>query len=202
MKLIKLSKESWREAVDVLKNGGVVAHPTDTCYGLAADITNQAAVEKIIKIKQMDPEKPMSIAVANLTELAKYGELSPKALEIVQKYLPGAVTLLVPKNKAVPDFYYPHSELIGLRIPDHELTLDLVRGLGCPITTTSANVTMRTENYSGKEVFEAFYDEEFEPDLVFDLDLDDPERIKPSTIVQVVGDAVTVVRWGEVEILP
>jgi tRNA threonylcarbamoyl adenosine modification protein (Sua5/YciO/YrdC/YwlC family) len=200
MKLINYTSSALAEALEVLRSGGVVAHPTDTCYGLAANVFNEQAINRVINIKKMDRNKPMTIAVATKADLEKYGVLSPLAKKIVKKYFPGAVTLLVPRTQYVPDYFYPNSVLIGLRIPKHELTLNLIRGLPGPITTTSANLTGGIECYSGRNVFESFYDTEDEPDLIFNLDIEDQTKTKPSTIVRVMGNELKIIRQGSVEV--
>jgi len=200
MRLAKITSESLSEAVRVLKFCGVIAHPTDTCYGLAANIFEPLAVNRIIRIKKMSSNKPMSIAVHDVSELSKYGELSLLAEKIIKKYMPGAITILVPRTLHVPAFYYPESELIGLRVPKHKLTRDLAKGIGRPITTTSANISGKKENYSGQDVFDSFFNEEKMPDLVFNSDLLVKKRDKPSTIVKIIGETMEIVRQGGVVI--
>lgn len=192
MQVLKITQENIIKAVDFLKNGGVVVHPTDTCYGLAADITNQKAVEKIYALKQMSKEKPMSILVASLEMFKKYGDLSFKAEKIAQKYLPGALTLIVPKTKDIPDFYAGNTNLIGIRYPNHLVSLELVEKLERPVTTTSANLTGLPPAYLPAEVKKYFQAEE----ILF-LDGGILPNKKPSTILKIVDGTIDLIRQGE-----
>lgn len=196
---VPISDKTIDEAIAILKRGGVVAHPTDTCYGFAADIMNPLAVSRIVDLKAMADHKPMSIVVSSVEEMSKYGVMSPRALEIAEQYLPGALTLVLPKTEQIPSTYYPDQNFIGIRIPDHELTIQLVQKLGRPITTTSANITKYPEPYSASEVVAMFEGQLLKPDLVFETD-SVLEKQQPSTVVRVVGDEVTVLREGVVRV--
>ena len=111
MKIVPFNPDTLQEAVTILKNGGVIAHPTDTCYGLAADMMNPHAVKKVQAIKGRDFNKPMSImlSVPEQLKIDKYVILDEFSKFVVYKLFPSAVTLLLPKGPAIPDFYFPDS---------------------------------------------------------------------------------------------
>ena len=192
MRILKADLTSLEQTVDFLKQGGVVIHPTDTCYGMAVDITNPQAIQKIYALKKMSLQKPMSILVADFAMLEKYGKLSAKAREIAQKYLPGALTLVLPKTENVPAFYAPENDFIGLRLPRQNLSLDLVQKLGNPITTTSANLTGQVQAYTPAEVLNYFQETE-----VLFLDGGILPQKKPSTILKCVDDFCEIIRQGD-----
>ncbi len=192
MQTLNINSANIEKAVDFLKQGGVLIHPTDTCYGVAADITNQKALEKVYLLKKMSSKKPMSILVADFKMLKKYGELSHQAEEIAQKYLPGALTLILPKTKDVPSFYAEDTNLLGLRIPDNTLSLDLSKKLGHPITTTSANITGEIQAYTPQEVEKYFKNE----DVLF-LNGGILPNKKPSTILKITDENYEIVRQGD-----
>ena len=196
MQTLKITPENILKAIDFIKQGGVVIHPTDTCYGLAADITNEKAVNKIYALKQMKKEKPMSILVNDLEMFKKYAELSPEAEDLAQKHLPGALTLVVSKTKNVPKFYAENTNMIGVRIPDHKLSLELVASLKKPITTTSANITGYPQAYSPEEVEKYFKNEE-----VLLLDGRVLPNKKPSTILKIVDGKIDLIRQGDLLVI-
>lgn len=183
-----------QKAVEVLEPSGVVMHPTETCYGLAVDVSNESALEKLYKLKGRDEGKPVSMMVADLEMAKKYGEFSFKALELAEKYWPGPLTIIVPRTKNLPDNFNAGQEFVGIRCPDHEFSLELVKIFGRPITTTSANL-------SGEPpLYEADVSIFGELAGLIDLVVDDGKIPfnKPSTIVKVDGGVVDIVRQGGV----
>ena len=176
-------KQVIEKAVQVLKNGGVVMHPTETCYGFAVDVKNPAAMAKLYKLKGRDAKKPVSILVADLKMAKKHGEFSKKTLELAEKYWPGPLTIVVPRGK----------EFVGMRCADHQFSRELVRTFGSPITTTSANLAGEEPLY--KPEVGVFGDLAKEIDLV--VDGGEIPFNKPSTIVKVVGEKVELIRQGD-----
>lgn len=192
MQILKINSANLQQAVVYLKQGGVVIHPTDTCYGIAADITNSEAIAKVIKLKQVSSDKPMSILASDMDMLKKYGVLNPKSSKIAQKHLPGALTLLLLKTNQVPNFYAPQTNLIGIRIPADKLSRTIVTFLDNPITTTSANLTGKPQAYSLSTI--KLY---FENEDILVLDGGDLPFQKPSTICKIVEDEMEIIRQGD-----
>lgn len=194
MRIIKLQQEgAIAEAVKVLRAGGVVMHPTETCYGFAVDVGNSDALAKLYKLKGRDAAKPVSILVENLEIAKKYGEFSKKAFELAVKYWPGPLTLVVPRTANLPENFNKGQEFVGIRCSDHQFSRELVKSFGGPITTTSAN-------FSGEPpLYEAEVESFGELTELIDLVVDGGEipLNKPSTIVKVVGDNVEVIRQGD-----
>lgn len=171
------------EAVAVLRAGGVVMHPTETCYGFAVDVGNAEAMQKLYKLKGRDAAKTVSIMVADLEMAKKYGEFSEKALRLAEKYWPGPLTIIVSNE----------DRFVGIRCSNHEFSRELVKAFGSPITTTSANVS--GENPLYKADVESFG--ELAEGIGLVVDGGEIPLNKPSTIVKVVGDKVEVLRQGE-----
>lgn len=185
------------EAVEALLcEDGVVMHPTETCYGLAVDVRNPQALEKLYKLKGRDANKPVSIMVADLAMARKYGEFSKKALELAEKYWPGPLTILVPRSKNLLENFNKNRDFVAIRCADHKFSQELVRAFGSPITTTSANLAGEAPLY---EADVSIFGELAE---LIDLVVDG-EKIpftKPSTIAKVVGDKIEIVREGSLKI--
>ncbi len=198
MKIVPFNLDTLKEVISILKNGGVIAHPTDTCYGLAADMMNPDALKKVQSIKGRDYKKPMSImiSVPEQLKIEKYVKLDEFSKFVVSKLFPGAVTLLLPKGPAIPDYYFPESSSIGLRVPLNDPTQDILRAFGGPLITTSANPSGEGLCFSFNEVIERFKDKECQPDLILEGKI--TKNDKASTVIKVESDHVRVIRKGPI----
>jgi tRNA threonylcarbamoyl adenosine modification protein (Sua5/YciO/YrdC/YwlC family) len=127
------------KVVDMLRNGGIVIYPTDTVYGLGCDINNTKALEKIARIKGINPKKDhLSIICHDLSHLSDYTKpLNSATFKLVKKNLPGPFTFILPANNSVPKFFKSNKKTIGLRIPDNSIIIEIVKQLGNPILSTS-----------------------------------------------------------------
>lgn len=199
MKIYKHDRNTRDIFIETLQKGGVVAHPTDTCFGLAADITNPEAVEKVAYIKKMSLDKPISIMVGDKEMIAKYGEVNETAQQVIDTYMPGPISILLAKSPDVPVLFFPKIPYISLRLPTEEWLTDIVQRFGTPITTTSANITTEQEPYDAQAVFDIFKDEEYQPDIIIDKP-SSSTKLRPSTIVKVHGSDIEIIRQGDTKI--
>lgn len=129
-----------RRAVDILKLGGVIAYPTDTTYGIGCDIFSKKAIERIYQMKRMDRNKPLSFICADLKDISKYAIVTNYAYKAMKKLLPGPFTFVLKATKLVPKIMLTKRKTVGIRVPDNEICISLVRELGHPIITTSASL--------------------------------------------------------------
>ncbi len=198
MKIVPFNPDTLREAMDVLKKGGVIAHPTDTCYGLAADMMNPEAVKKVQTIKGRDFNKPMSImiSVPEQLKIRQYAVLDKFSEFVVRRLFPSAVTILLPKGPAIPDFYFPETSLIGLRVPMHDSTQDLLRAFGGALITTSANSSGKPLCFSYEEAKACFKGKTHQPDLIFEGKI--TRHDKASTVISLKGNHIRIVRKGPI----
>ncbi|WP_026055132.1 L-threonylcarbamoyladenylate synthase [Anaerophaga thermohalophila] len=127
------------KVVDILRNGGIVIYPTDTVYGLGCDINHTKALEKIARIKGINPRKDhLSIICHDLSHLSDYTKpLDSTTFKLIKKNLPGPFTFILPASNNVPKFFKSSKKTIGLRIPDNNIITEIVRQLGNPILSTS-----------------------------------------------------------------
>ncbi len=184
----KIDGDIIEEAAEVLRSGGIVAHPTDTCYGLAVDIFNEEALKNFYERKGMDFDKPVSVLVRSLEEAEQYGVFSELALRLAKEFWPGPLTLVVPRTAAVPSFLNPKQSDVGLRVISEPVTVALLNAFGGPVTTTSANAHGESTPYSLPEI-------SMKSDFI--LDAGDLKRSeKPSTVIRIEGDHATVIRQG------
>lgn len=179
-------------AVSVLRAGGIVAHPTDTCYGLAADIANEAAIKKVYEFKGRDHNKPLSIIVGNLDELAKYGEYSPLMEKMTQENPGRQFTFVVKRKKTVPEFLNPGESTVGIQIPKYKLSLALLAEFGSPLTATSANISGMSECYSAEELLAQIGEDGTMPDLI--IDGGRLSHNPPSRVVRIEGEKIEILR--------
>lgn len=192
-----MTLKDLEKAVEVLKAGGIVMHPTETCYGFAVDVFNEDALRKLYELKGRDATKPISILVADLEMAQKYGQFSDLALNLAEKYWPGPLTIVVPRKDGLPTFFNQGDGFVGIRCSSDEFSLGLAGGLGRPITTTSANPSGMAPLYLPD--LKVFGENAELIDCV--VDRGEISKNKPSTVVKIIGDEVQVLRQGEIEIV-
>lgn len=179
-----------KRAVEILQGGGVIAYPTDTVYGLGCDITQKKGVEQIARIKGRDPKKPMSFVCSDLANISEYAKVSNFAYRLLKRFLPGPYTFILEATKEVPRTLLTKQKTVGIRVPNHQVCLDLVTALGNPIISTSANVA-GSEAIGTPEEIEEILGSRI--DLILDSG---PLPSIPSTIVSLVDDKVEILREG------
>jgi tRNA threonylcarbamoyl adenosine modification protein (Sua5/YciO/YrdC/YwlC family) len=133
------SQRQIERVVDTLKEGGIIIYPTDTVYGLGCDIFNARAVEKIARIRGLKPEKAnFSFICHNFSHLSTYTrQISNPVFKILKRYLPGPFTFILEANNNIPRLFKNKKKTVGIRIPDHNIPLEIVAKLGNPLLTTS-----------------------------------------------------------------
>ena len=127
--------------VDSLRDGRVIAYPTDTTYGIGCSIFCKKSIERIYLMKQRDRRKPFSVICSSLSEISQYAQVSNSAFKLIKRYLPGPYTFVFEATREVPDLLLTRQKTVGIRIPDNRICCDLVAALGNPIITTSANLS-------------------------------------------------------------
>ncbi len=148
MKILKINPNNPEEnainaAVDILEKGNTIIYPTDTVYGIGANIFDIGAVKKVYSIKKRFPTKPISACVSKIEDIHKIAFMDKNVEDIVENILPGPFTIILKKKETVPSILTAGEEKIGIRIPDNKICMELSKEF--PITTTSANI-------SGKQI--------------------------------------------------
>lgn len=188
-------KKALEEAVKVLKAGGVVAHPTDTCYGFAASMRSQDGVKELYRLKKMSKNKPVSILVSSLREAKKYGVWNQHAKRFARRHWPGALTLVFVRKKSVPKLLNPGTATIGIRLPNHKFSRDIVRKLGSPIATTSANISGFSSPYRISEIVRQFHGERHKPAFIINGGTLNRKNL-PSAVIDISGEKPKILRKG------
>ncbi len=185
-----------REAGDVLRNGGVIIHATETVYGLATRWDVEASLKRVADLKHRGIHQPFSIMVNSLEQIvAILGELPENIHRFLQRLFPAPVTVLIPRTHPVAVPYWNHFPYLGFRYPSHELSVQLVTATGVPLITTSANLSGQPPAQSVDEIPANL---RHQVDLI--LDSGKIEGGVPSTIVRITEDWQTLelVREGPV----
>ncbi|MBL7697281.1 MAG: threonylcarbamoyl-AMP synthase [Chitinophagaceae bacterium] len=180
------------KAVEILRKGGVIVYPTDTIYGLGCDIFQQKAIERICRIKNINPLKAqLSFVCSDLSEMSKYIRQIPTVTYRMLKYhLPGPYTFILQASKEVPKLLKNKKNTVGLRIPDNNIALSIVRTLGNPILSVSLPGEMVEEYTDPALIYDKFHKQ---VDLVIDGGIG---GILPSTIIDCTGEEPVVTRHG------
>ncbi|HEX2845777.1 MAG: threonylcarbamoyl-AMP synthase [Chitinophagaceae bacterium] len=181
-----------KTVVETLHDGGIIIYPTDTIYGLGCDILQHKAIEKVCRIKNVDPKKAqLSFICSDLSHLSEYAKQLPTATyRILKEYLPGPYTFILPASKMVPKILQSKKDTIGLRIPDNQIALDIIRELGRPILSASLPGDM-VEDYTDPEVMHENFRKEV--DIIVDGGIG---GTVPSTIIDCTGEEPVLVRQG------
>ena len=178
--------------IDCLLSGGVIIYPTDTIYGLGCDIFQQKAIERICRIKQVDPQKAqLSFICHDLSDMSHYTKsISTPIYRLLKQYLPGPYTFILPASKEVPRILKSKKDTIGLRIPDNEIASTILKELQHPILSASLPGEM-VEDYTDPELMYEKFGKLV--DLVVDGGIG---GMVPSTIIDCTTDEPVVTRMG------
>jgi tRNA threonylcarbamoyl adenosine modification protein (Sua5/YciO/YrdC/YwlC family) len=179
------------KVVEVLGQGGVIAYPTDTVYGLGCDLFNPEAIRKIHRFKKMEDKKPLSFICADLKDISQYAYVSDYAYRTMKRLLPGPYTFILKATKLVPRVAQTKQNTVGIRIPANEICLALVKELSHPIISTSVSKPDEGLYNDPSEIEERFGRQ---LDLVIDGGTIVAEH---SSIVDLTEDTPQVIRRGK-----
>lgn len=185
------------KVIKILQDGGLVIYPTDTVYALGCDALNVRAVEKICKIKGVNPQKNnLSIICYDLSNLSEYAKVSNAAFKLMKKYLPGPYTFILPTSSELPKIYKNRKE-VGIRVPDNQIVRTIVQELGNPLLTMSVHDDEDEvmEYSTDPELIDEKY--EGKVDIVIDGGYG---GIEPSTVIDCTEDEFSIIRQGKGEI--
>ncbi len=197
MMILPESDEALTQALAILRTSGVIAHATETCYGLACDLTNRDAVEKLFAIKQRPRHQAVSALFSSIEGAKQYVEWPDKAEELARQFLPGPLTMILRIRDDAPHqlFVTPDGGgTAGIRISSHPFTMQLAQAYGAPLSTTSANLHGQANPYSVEDLERQFGRVAVQPDLIIDGGILEEEA--PSTIVDLTGTAPRIIRQG------
>ena len=187
------SQDLIQYVVRILEKGGVIIYPTDTMYAMGCSIQSQQAVNRICEIKQIKPTKNrFSFICADLSSISNFAKVSDFAFKTLKRYLPGPYTFVLPASSKVPSVLVQGKKTVGIRIPDSEIVLEIVRQLGHPLlTTTLLQTDLAVEEYTDPSLIFDRYENQV--DLVLDGGFG---GYLPSSVIEINEDEFEVIREG------
>ena len=189
-----LTMNAVTEVVEVLRNGGVAAIPTDTVYGLAAHGLDAAAVARVFEVKGRPTRMALPLLLADSTDLSRCCvDVPDSALSLADAFWPGSLTLVLPRSDAVPDAVSAGGPTVAVRVPDHPVPREIARRLGSPITGTSANRSGLPPATTAAEVRDQIGDR-----VDYVLDGGAVHSGVPSTVLDLTRPEPVIVRLGAV----
>ncbi len=179
--------------VECLRDGGIIIYPTDTVYGLGCDITQHKAIERIARIKQIDPKKAQfSFICYDLSHLSDYAKsVDTPVFRMLKKALPGPYTFILPASRQVPKLLKTKKDTVGIRVPDNNICRTIVKELGNPIMSTTLPIEHYVEEYTDPEIIYEKFGKQV--DIVID---GGPGGMGFSTIVDCTGAVPELIREG------
>ena len=187
-------QQQIQQGVSILKQGGIVAYPTDTVYGLGACINIRQAVERIYQVKNRPRSMALPLLLADRLQINEVARsVSPLAWQLVDKFLPGALTIILHKSESVPGIVTADGATVAIRIPDHPVPVALIRGLAAPLVGTSANLSGCPSPLTATEVSAQFGDR-----IDFIIDGGTSSGGRESTIVDLTGGTPVILRRGAI----
>lgn len=181
---------------EALLNGGIIAYPTDTFYGMGCDLFNIKAIRKLYFIKRLPEKRALSIICRDLKEVSQYAVMSDFIFAVLKRHLPGPYTFILRAKKVLPKLLMTEKKEVGIRIPDHPVPIGIAALIDRPIINTSARFGEEaplTDPYQIKRVFRDGID------VIIDGGIIEGE---PSTIIRVVDDQVEILREGKGRFIP
>jgi tRNA threonylcarbamoyl adenosine modification protein (Sua5/YciO/YrdC/YwlC family) len=183
-------KRLIRKVVEVLKNDGIIAYPTDTYYGIGCNIMNKKAIEKIYLLKQREKKRPFSFICSGLKNISDYAKVSNYSYKTMKRLLPGPYTFILEGSKLVPKIMLTNRKTAGIRVPDNKICLALVEELGNPIITTSATMPDGSV-FDNPSLINEYYGTRI--DMVID---GGPVPGQPSSVISLINDIPEIIREG------
>ena len=174
-----------RRVSELLDQGGLIAYPTDTFYGIGCDLFNKKGIQLIHKLKSRPLTKPFSIICDSLKEISRYAQVSNYAYKTMRRLLPGPYTFILEGTKLVPKIMLTKRKTVGIRVPDNKICLEIVRALGRPIISTSAGFD---DPFAIQEAFASYLE------IVIDGGVLYPN---PSSVISLVGNVPDIIREGK-----
>jgi len=194
MRILKTTKKNILTASETVRRGGLVVYPTETVYGLGCDPLNAKAVERIFKVKG-EREKPLPVLASDIKHIEKIAHLSEKAKRVAARFWPGPITLVLPKTTILPSIVTSNLDSVGVRVPRHDVAIQLIRLSNGLLIGTSANRTGEKPPRTAQEAAKQIGDE---VDVILD---GGPTTFgSSSTVVDLTSERPKILREGPISI--
>jgi tRNA threonylcarbamoyl adenosine modification protein (Sua5/YciO/YrdC/YwlC family) len=180
-----------KKASDALRDGGIIIYPTDTVYGMGCGLSNKKGIERIYEIKKRNKKRPLSFVCSDLKHISQYALVTDYAYKTMKRFLPGPYTFILEASRLVPKIILPKRPTTGIRVPDNQICLALIRELGEPIISTSVQAE-GGEDLGNPEIINEYYGRVV--DLIIDGGTIVPE---PSSVISLIDDTIELIRIGK-----
>jgi tRNA threonylcarbamoyl adenosine modification protein (Sua5/YciO/YrdC/YwlC family) len=177
-----------KKVSDILDQGGLIAYPTDTFYGIGCDLYNKKGIEQIYKLKKRPLNQPFSIICDSLKEISKYAKVSDYCYKTMRRLLPGPYTFILEGTKLVPKIMLTKRKTVGIRVPDNNICISIVQELGRPIISTSA---LLDDPSLIQDAYSSYLDVVIDGGAL---------HTDPSSVISLIGDVPEVIRKGKGDI--
>ena len=155
----KFKQNQLKDAAKLLNQGGVLAFPTETVFGLGVVYDNKDAYSDLVSIKRRPPEKPFTLMCAETKDIEKYAYINESAKKLIDKYIPGQFTIILKAKEDLPSYVRSKEGFVGIRVPDYPLVQNLIKEVGKPLLVPSANRSGEQPAHTSDEVINNFDDE-------------------------------------------
>lgn len=194
MKIMRATKGAIQSAAQVVKKGGVIVYPTDTVYGLGCNPFNEDAVKRLFRIKG-ERTKPLPILASNIKEIEKIAQTTETTIKLVKKFWPGPLTIVLPKKPSLPNIVTCNLGSVAVRVPNHQVALELIRLSGGLLVGTSANKSGKKPPRTALDAAERIGEE---VDVI--LDGGSTPIGASSTVIDLTEERPKILRQGPIEI--
>lgn len=192
-KILKATEENLRCLAEKLRQGEIIAFPTETVYGLGTNCFNEEACRKIFAIKNRPLDKPLSVLVENFEQIFSVAEkISELEKFLIERFFPGSLTLILPKKNSLPSIVTAKENFVGVRMPNCAVTLQLIRLAGVPLIGTSANTSGKPSPKNSQEVLD-----DLQEKIKFILDGECSFGMA-STVVKCEAEQIKILRQGQI----
>lgn len=192
----KIDSNELKECSNIIKSGGIVVFPTETVYGIGTNAFIEESIKKIYEIKKRPLEKICSILIANKKDIIKYANIcNDVEKKIINNFMPGPITIILQKKEGVLEHVTGNKETIGIRIPQNEIILDILKEVNIPILAPSANISGETSGTNINEIMEKFKDK-----VDIYINGGKCKFEESSTIVQVINNEPVILREGKIKL--
>ncbi len=188
-----VSKKELEEVISALNANELVVFPTETVYGLGGNALSDVAVDKIYRAKKRDYSKPISLLLPNSKAIEKIAFVSDEERKIIDCFMPGALTLILKKKDNISNLVTAKSNTVGVRIPNHEIALLILKELNCPLATSSANLAGDVNESDINQIIAKLKD-----DVAIFIKGDISNDLIASTVVALEKSEVKIIREGNI----
>ncbi len=192
--MIYLNLNNVDEAVELLKEGNIIAFPTETVYGLGVLANKKEYFDELVRVKERDPNKPFTLMISSIKQVEDILEISSISKKIIKKFTPGPLTIILKTKKNVPSYLDLNTGFVGIRIPDCEFILEVIKKLNMPLLVPSANPANLTPAKNDKEVYNYFKEN------IKAIVRGESKSNVPSTVIKIENDEIIMLREGNIKL--